>query len=345
MSAPGPFSDSRAAGSVAEQASDWISRRERGFSAEEQAAYAAWRAADPSHAAAAADAERSFDLLHKVRRAGQGAELRRELNLQVARRRRRRWIRAAAWAGLAAAMWFFFLTPERFGAPTASVASGRMQLKPERRTLADGSIVELNAAAEIAVDFQPDQRKVRLLRGTAHFAVAKNPARPFIVTAGNVSVRAVGTEFSVQFEPAEVQVLVTEGRVAVARPPGAVVPATAPPAAPDPAYLTAGQRAVILTQAAPASIQVQPAPPQAIQAAQAWRSLRVEFTDMRLREVVDLFNRRNPLQLLPEGKGIEDLLVSGIFWLDDPEGFSRLIAASAGLKPRREGQRIVLGSP
>ena len=59
------------------------------------------------------------------------------------------------------------------------LSSKTIALAPDRRTLPDGSVIELNAGAEIAVNFTPAQRGVRLLRGEALFAVAHNPGSPF----------------------------------------------------------------------------------------------------------------------------------------------------------------------
>jgi len=87
---------------------------------------------------------------------------------------------------------------------------------------------------------------VRLVRGEAHFTVAKNPARPFIVEAGGVAVRAVGTAFDVRHADGAIEVLVTEGKVHVRAARAArriQVPAPAPIATP----LVAGERAVVDT--------------------------------------------------------------------------------------------------
>ena len=41
--------------------------------------------------------------------------------------------------------------------------------------------------------------------------MSKDPERPFLVSAGEVTVRAVGTAFDVRLAPTAVEVLVTEG--------------------------------------------------------------------------------------------------------------------------------------
>lgn len=82
--------------------------------------------------------------------------------------------------------------------------------------LADGTVMHLNTDSQVEVVFADDYRNIRILRGEAHFEVAKNREYPFRVYAGDGRIEAVGTAFSVYFNQQEVDILVTEGRVAVA---------------------------------------------------------------------------------------------------------------------------------
>lgn len=82
-------------------------------------------------------------------------------------------------------------------------------------TLPEGSQAILNTDSRMEVSFGPAQRNVRLLKGEALFHVAHDPDRPFVVHAGSGVVRAVGTAFSVQLKGEQVEVIVTEGKVAV----------------------------------------------------------------------------------------------------------------------------------
>ncbi len=87
-----------------------------------------------------------------------------------------------------------------------------------RAPLADGSAVTLNTDTTIRASFDGRMRRVDLLRGEALFDVAKDPARPFVVVAGDVRVRAVGTSFTVRTHAdGEVGVIVREGVVEVWR--------------------------------------------------------------------------------------------------------------------------------
>lgn len=83
--------------------------------------------------------------------------------------------------------------------------------------LSDRSVVHLNADSRVAVRFSPRARDIRLDRGEARFDVAHNPAQPFTVTAGDVSVVAVGTVFDVERVSGAVEVRVFQGAVHVAQ--------------------------------------------------------------------------------------------------------------------------------
>lgn len=82
--------------------------------------------------------------------------------------------------------------------------------------MADGSRLQLNTNSKVAVEYSDNFRNIRLIQGEVHFDVAKNPQLPFRVYAGNGRVQAVGTAFTVYLKDKEVDILVTEGRVALA---------------------------------------------------------------------------------------------------------------------------------
>ena len=348
MSAPIPFPSDQSAPDSARietTAADWLSRSEAGLSVDEQAEFRRWLLADPRHTATVEEIQAAWQRLKKPRFTGQADSVIRAVEARVnrqAQRFRRRVFTGAMAASLAVAatvaVMFFSRQPSTVARDRAMPS---VLVKPERLTLADGSVVELNTVAEIAVDFSAELRSVRLVRGEAHFSVTKDPSRPCVVSAGAVTVRAVGTEFAVQFSPAGVGVLVTEGRVAVVRTaaPHAGLPTTAdllPPSTAEAAvtYLDAGTR---LTVPAAASAPLEPVrlTSSETQAALAWRGMRVEFVDTPLTEAVALFNRQNRVQLALGAAELGTIRISGFFWADDPEGFSRLVEASAGLRADR----------
>jgi transmembrane sensor len=203
----------------------------------------------------------------------------------------------------------------------------------------------LNAGARYEVKFTEHERGVRLMRGEALFTVTKDASRPFVVTAGAVTVRAVGTAFSVRHAPASVDVLVTEGRVAVerisaARPASREERATVPPALVD----AGGFLSVPVAPSTPPSVArpaVHVSPAQIAQSL-AWRQKRIEFTETPLGEVLRLFNQQNTLQLQVADAATGQLEVSGVFWSDDAETFVRLTETALNLHSERTRDRITL---
>ena len=84
--------------------------------------------------------------------------------------------------------------------------------------LADGSKVYLNAGSSLRypVRFTGERREV-VLTGEGYFEVAKDTARPFVVKAGEIDVRVLGTAFNVNAYPERGTVATTlvEGSVQV----------------------------------------------------------------------------------------------------------------------------------
>jgi ferric-dicitrate binding protein FerR (iron transport regulator) len=99
----------------------------------------------------------------------------------------------------------------RLNAPDARVmTTGNAQYS--NVTLAEQSTVKLGPASKLVVPrgFGPSVRALRL-EGTATFAVAPGQQRPFTVRAGNVSIVATGTSFTVRAYPGEPDVIVSVG--------------------------------------------------------------------------------------------------------------------------------------
>lgn len=84
-------------------------------------------------------------------------------------------------------------------------------------TLADGTTVWLNAGSRLTypAQFGGHTRDV-MLQGEAYFKVAHDARHPFLVKAGNVTTRVLGTEFTVRaYSPTDTHVTLLEGSVEV----------------------------------------------------------------------------------------------------------------------------------
>lgn len=82
-------------------------------------------------------------------------------------------------------------------------------------TLTDGSEVMLGAGSALDTDFTGGERRVRLLGGEAFFRVAPDPGRPFVVQAGDLKARDIGTAFNVRSNDHGFSVSVSDGEVVV----------------------------------------------------------------------------------------------------------------------------------
>jgi len=327
--------------SIGDTAASWLLRRNAGWAPAEAAEFQRWLSADSRHAQVFAELEETWRMLNQPRANGRAGELAHALNERAQRRTRRRNTYAVAILAAAAAIALSFL-PFNFRVPTAD-APATVVVRPDREVLPDGSVVELNAGAEIAVEYSPATRRVRLLRGEALFAVAKDAAHPFIVTAGGVEVRAVGTAFSVRHDIKQIDVLVTEGRVAVERVAAASLTKSETGASPEPVYVHAGGRMVVPADpSVVASMQVTPVTSGQIATALAWRERRIEFSGTTLIDAVELFNRQNPTKLSIADPEIAQFQISGIFWSDDPDGFVRLLESGMNVRAERSSDAIAL---
>jgi transmembrane sensor len=333
------------ANAIEAEAMAWLAEREEGFAPGRAAAFEAWRRRDARHAATVAELEQVLVQLDGL------AARREEVNAHFNRVSPSPppgqntpapvpifpWWRPVAWSGLAAALVLgAFLgfralpssrSPEtRYTTTTAGY---------ERARLADGSTLELNTASAARVQFTAAERRVELESGEAHFEVAHDTARPFVVNAGGVAVRAVGTAFNVRFVSGAVEVTVTEGKVAVG-------PAMSSGGA---TLVAANQRlALPLAAAAPANA-IESLAPADVRAVLAWQRRVTDFSDTPLSEVTARFNRHNSLQLVVADPALGSRRIGGMFALDDAEAFVRLLERDGIIRAERQGDTLLLRAP
>ena len=187
-----------------------------------------------------------------------------------------------------------------------------------RVTLKDGSTIALNTDSEVRVHYSSRYRHVDLTRGEALFQVAKNKEKPFDVEAGDTTVRAVGTAFSVRLHEAgtdeRVDVVVSEGRIAINP------PSTQTYAAGSVATVRNGR------------VDATTVDGDDITGRFAWTSGRLMFQGAKLSEVVEEMNRYNLRKLQILDPDIAGLSIGGTFQATDPDGFARALSATFGVK-------------
>lgn len=323
-----------------EGATYWVARRRLGLmSAADEAAFAAWRA-DPLNAEALAEVEGVVDEVGAVAAFSEVRAMR-EAALAAASLRQPPWramgsIAAGLAAVVLAGVWAVNLPqapPAR--SPVPAVAAQRYVTGVgEQRTvrLADGSSVALNTASVVEVAYSAGRRDLRLLQGQALFDVAHNPARPFVVTAGDRVVTALGTRFDVRLDSRAVKVVLVEGRVKVEplRPAGLerLMPVLGRET------LDAGEALV----ADPAE-GVEVATADTDQAT-SWRRGQVIFRDDTIAAAVAEMNRYSDTQLVIDDPRIGALKISGVFGVTRDENFLAALTSFYPVEAVRRSPRV-----
>jgi transmembrane sensor len=258
---------------------------------------------------------------------------------ELERRRRRRRARhlalgAAAALGCITVLWQWRPTFDRVAvAQPAPISAAAV---PLQQMLSDGSLVELKPGAEIAVEFTAAQRRVVLKRGTAHFQVAKNAHRPFVVDVGDFEVRAVGTAFSVELGSRTMQVLVTEGRVTVDHTTDGETPHEAMPA--PLALVDAGDSVMVdLAELTAENVPVRAVPPAEIDARLAWRAPKLEFSGTPLAEALPMINQHLRRHLVLGDPALGTVRISGILRADNTTALFRLLESDFGITADNAG--------
>lgn len=296
------------------EASRWVVRRGNApLSAEDEARFAAWYAADPAHAAAY---ERLAGLWQRL---GQVDGRRLRPSGTIGRRR------AAVLGALGLALLLGTAAPRLWQELEADYASGVGEIRTV--PLADGSTVTLDTDSAIAVALGADTREIRLLRGRALFEVAHKsrggdaPA-PFTVTTPQARARALGTRFEVARDDDTTRVAVFESKVAV-RCTACADTETERVLGPGDA-LTVGPGDAALPPATPEQ-------PAADRTAPAWARGMLVFDAMPLARAAAQLGRytRQPILVLGAAR---EARVSGVVDPARPDQALALLAHGAGLR-------------
>jgi transmembrane sensor len=312
---------------ITQEAADWHARlRSPSLTEADKARFRVWLAGNPAHQKQY-DAIRTMwdqlsaladtpEVLNELRRAEPVAEAPRVAR-PVSRRTVVGWALAAsvvATTGLVS--WQWLSAPELY-----VTGVGEQRVVP----LGDGSVITINTSSRVSVQFTRSQRRVELLSGQASFAVAKDAARPFVVSAGDGETLAVGTEFDVYQRGDDTVVTLIEGRVNVTSPQaGAPIP------------LSAGEQVSYSAHHAPQRTTVD------LQRASAWRVRKLDFADTPLREAISEANRYSKLKIELRGSELADARISGVFEAGRNDSVAEGVRAYFGLRLERFGDDLIV---
>ncbi|WP_129774662.1 FecR family protein [Peristeroidobacter soli] len=285
---------------IMDEAARWVVRlKEDSLSEQDLAAWLAWCESDERHRQAFEDAQSFWQGVGALAEAPDAPS-----RLQALRKPevasppvRRHWMMALAASlaavGIAVSL-YLARQPERLVADAAVSVS--------RKTLPDGSTVELAAKSAVDVRYTEQQRLLELRPGgEAYFDVQPNPQRPFIVSVGDRRVRAVGTAFNVRSAGDRVIVTVDEGTVEIYR---AAEPL--PKIAADSMRVSAGNEARWTDENTAASVRATN-PARAL----AWREGRLEYIDEPLAAVLADINRYSHRRVVVEQGAADGLAFTG----------------------------------
>src|SRR5580700_270630 len=312
---------------IDQEAAQWAVRLAlRALTPEERLELDRWVESDPRHCGALLRARAIWTDLDRLAALSAHPAERDAESPAAVTDRGRRWFLAAGISGLAltgaAGWWAWRLRGEVYVSGVGEV---------RRVTLPDGSSMLLNTASRAALHFSERAREVTLLEGEGLFEVTKDPARAFIVRAGAVSVRAVGTAFAVRALNERVDVTVAEGVVEVAESKVSSQPQTV--SADEAASISASE-----------GVKVERITHAQVERHLAWRDGMLSFDGERLSEAVEEINRHNDLKILIDDPALAGRPVVGIFRSSDTEGFAQTVAAALGAQSIVEDDIIHLRS-
>jgi len=301
---------------IRQAAAEWVIRLAASDAApEDQAAFAAWRDADPAHEAAYEREASAWVELDRLRalRPGDGlpdpdllAPIRSTSRRSIPRTApwRRPWAVAAGFVlvvGLVTT-----LAVSTFTSPAYATALG------ERRVvvLPDRTRMELNTNSKVVVRYRRGQREVELVRGEAVFEVAAD-SRPFIIATPDGHLTAQGAELAVRLTTGdEASVVVRQGKVSATNAAGREV-----------ASLTRAQTALLNDGRA----RVRAVDPGEVDRRLAWRQGAIALDGQSLAEASAEFNRYNVQKIVLMDEATASLKLGGYFRTSDIDGFVRAV--------------------
>jgi len=319
------FGDFGARDSIEEQAIAWFVRLRGEDAASLQADFDAWIAAAPAHADAYRRVEQDFggsgtvrNSRHMRRWQGGGSN---------------KWAFALA-AAAAATVVGFGLRSELTGlAPPAQLKMAGTAFSTSHGEihtyrLMDGSDVTLDSDSRVEVAMSKVERRVKLRKGNARFAVVTDP-RPFVVEAGAGGIRTNQAVFDVSATPQRfIQVRLLSG--------AADIQSNLAPAiyTVTPKPLLAGE---------PLQYSASDFAPQAASDSadrKDWPKGWVEYRSIVLGDLVAEANRYARRPIIIDGDTVGTLTVSGRFKLTDTDTFVARIAELFHLKVMRRPDGI-----
>jgi transmembrane sensor len=324
---------------IDEQAAVWVWRMEAGqLEGAASQEFECWLRQDPRHRRAVEELSNvwsALDVLAEAKRDEKIATFTDVATGSAARWRLPWWLSAAAVLVLAlgGVLWMSKAGENQ----TLATAVGQHRAV----TLADGSVVTLNTNTIVETNLTRSVRQIYLRKGQAHFEVAHDRSRPFLVHAGNALVRAVGTAFEVRLgNDQQVNVLVNEGRVEVQADTMALSTPTS-----GSSKLIRAVRAGEQISTTAGNYSVVPVTQSQIMSELAWREGAIVFDSEPLSAAIAEIGRYSDARIVISDPRVAAMHIGGRFRTDDLQGFLDGLQAALPVTIRRSTDGSVYVDP
>jgi transmembrane sensor len=195
-------------------------------------------------------------------------------------------------------------------------------------TLADGTTLLLDADSAVTTRFDAERRVLDLERGRVQLIVAEDRLRPFVVEAGESTIRDIGTTFQVSRSGDAVNVALIDGSVTV------TVDADGGNAGVS--TLSPGEQVAIEAG------RLQGKRPLELATAMAWPRGDLVFHNRRLDSLLSEMNRYSELPLRLADPSLGSLTVSGVFHNDDQAALLAALERAYSIRAEHAGNREIV---
>ena len=257
---------------------------------------------------------------------------------------------AAVWIGLillTSLIYFKLIKP----APASTMASVQEMVlhgKPEMKTLPDGTVVWINAGTKIRYKAEQNTRDV-FLEGEAYFKVKHDAEHPFIVHAGNIAVKALGTEFNVSAYPGEdhVEATLIKGKVQITmeeKPDQKII------LAPNEKLTVTNKRIMVRDTTLRKEISYEVKPVQILPAVKevgeiAWVQDKLVFQNESFADLSKRMERRYNVHIIFYDESLKKETLSGIFENENIQKALRVLQMTTPFRYSEKGDSIFINRP
>lgn len=336
---------------ILQQSSEWISKLDRGLCEAEKQELQSWVNLSEAHQESLFEMANLFDELTVLNELSGLFPLRAK-DFNPTRRVFSEKVRIGIAASLTFVMvtsftWLFNsqLDSENNGVVALQSRVAETQIGEQKPiSLNDGSVIHLNTNSQVEVSYSNLQRKITLVRGEAHFDVAHDPSRPFVVVAGENTVTAVGTAFNVELLNQEhFELLVTEGKVLVkegalkSSSPGELL-APSHPMNGEGMLVKSGEKVFFNGENSPLKVLSL----DQVQRDLAWQQGMVVFQGEPLEQALFEVSRYTSIQFEVDDPELKQTRVAGYFKAGDIDGLLFALKNNFDIQSKKVGERRIL---